>query len=284
MFKQVISLLSITILSFSLSAQPVLKTPAPSPLQTVTQAFGLGEVKVEYSRPGIKNRIVFGDLVPFGKIWRTGANQSTKLTIGDDIKINNVAVAPGTYAIYTIPNQQEWDIMLYKDVTLGGTVSDYKIENELMRFKIKPVMMNDKLETFTIAFNDVTGTTCSLDLMWEKTKVSIPLVADVDTKIVKNIESIMNDDKRPYFAAASYYFDNNKDINKAYEWINKAVADNPDAYYMSHVKAKIQLKMNDVKGALETASQSLEKAKASKDDHYIALNEKLIAEAKKSIK
>ena len=276
----ILLLISISLM-IKTTAQPVLKTPAPSPLQTVTQVFGLGEVKIEYSRPGIKNRVVFGELVPFGKIWRTGANSSTKLTVGDDMKINGSPLAAGTYAIYTIPGQGEWDVMVYKDLKLGGDVGEYKAENELLRFKVKPVAMNDKMENLTIAFNDLTNSTCNLDLMWEKTKVSISLSTDIDGKIVKNIDNIMNNDKRPYFAAASYYFDNGKDLNKALEWINKAVANDPDAYYMSHVKAKIQLKMNDVKGAIATATESLEKAKTQKDDHYIELNTKLIKDASK---
>lgn len=278
-------ILACLLLSTSVAfSQPVLKTPAPSPLQTVTQAFGLGEVKVEYSRPGIKGRTVYGELVPFGKIWRTGANQATKVTIGDDIKVNGTALAAGTYALYTMPGATEWEIMFYKDLTLGGNVADYNTANEAMRFKVKPVAINDKTENFTIAFNDVTGTNCNLDLIWEKTKVSIPLMADIDGKIVKNIETIMNGDKRPYFASASYYFENGKDMNKALEWATKAVADNPDAYWMSHLKAKIQHKMNDTKGALATAQMSMDKAKAEKDDHYTALNEKLIEQIKKGAK
>jgi Protein of unknown function (DUF2911) len=249
-------------------SQPVLKTPAPSPLQTVTQAFGLGEVKVEYSRPGIKGRVVFGELVPYNAIWRTGANQATKITIGDDIKINGTGLSAGTYALYTMPNATEWDVMFYKDLTLGGDVANYKPENEVLRFKIKPTTMNDKMETFTIAFNDVAGTTCKLDLMWENTRVSIPLMADIDAKIVKNIETIMGGDKRPYYSAANYYFENGKDLNKALEWASKAATENPDAYWVSHLKAKIQLKLNDTKGAIATATASMEKAKADKDDHY----------------
>lgn len=276
------TILALLILSSSAAfSQPVLKTPAPSPTQTVTQAFGLGELKVEYSRPGMKGRVVFGDLVPYNAIWRTGANQATKLTVGDDVKVNGTALAAGTYAIYTKPSATEWTVMIYKDLTLGGNVAEYKKENEVMTFMVKPSTMNDKMETFTIGFNDVTSTSCKLDLMWENTRVSIPLTTDIDGKITKNIESIMDGDKRPYFSAASYYFDNGKDLNKALTWINKAVEQNPDAYYMSHVKAKIQMKMGDNKGALATATASLAKAKEQKDDHYTQLNEKLIADLSK---
>lgn len=274
-------LVTVLAFAFQTNAQPVLKTPAPSPLQTVTQAFGLGEVKVEYSRPSVKGRVVYGDLVPYGKIWRTGANQATKITVGEDLKINGNAIAAGTYALYTIPGQTEWEILIYKDLTLGGNVADYKAENELMRFKVKASSMNDKLETFTIAFNDLTSTTCNMDLVWDKTRVSIPMMADIDGKITKNIETIMNGDKRPYFTAANYYLETGKDLTKALEWANKAVEGNPDAYWISHVKAKIQHKLGDAKGATATATMSLEKAKADKDDHYTALNEKLIAEIKK---
>jgi hypothetical protein len=262
-------------------SQPALKTPAPSPLQTVTQAFGLGEIKVEYSRPSMKGRKVFGELVPFGKTWRTGANAATKVTIGEDIKINGTAIAAGTYALYTIPNASEWDIMFYKDLNLGGNVAEYKNENEALRFKVRTSSMNDKMETFTIGFNDITSTSCKMDLMWENTRVSIPVVTEIDAKIMKNIDNIMSGDKRPYFQAANYYYENGKDMNKALEWANKAVADNPDAYWMSHLKAKIQVKLNDTKGAIATATTSMEKAKAEKDDHYVALNTKLIEDIKK---
>ncbi len=136
-----------------------LKTPAPSPSQTIVQAFGIGEIKIDYSRPSVKGRAIFGDLVPYDKVWRTGANASTKITIGDDIKINGTPVAAGTYAIYSIPNAGEWNIMLYKDLTLGGDVGEYKTENEVARFKVKPTAMNDKMETFSIAVNNITNTT-----------------------------------------------------------------------------------------------------------------------------
>lgn len=260
-----------------------LKTPAPSPTQTVTQAFGIGEVKIEYSRPSMKGRVIFGELVPYGKIWRTGANAATKLTLGDDMKVNGTPVAAGTYAIYTIPGTTDWEVMLYKDLTLGGSVEEYKAENELMRFKVKPKPMNDKTETFTIAFNDITFTTCNMDLSWDKTKVSIPLMSDHDAKVMKNIETVLAPgDKRPYFAAASYYFENGKDLSKALEWCNKAIELNPKAYWMTHTKAKIQKEMKDYKGALATAELSKATAVAEKDDHYTELNDRLISELKKA--
>jgi len=261
-----------------------IKTPAPSPAQTVTQAFGLGEIKVEYSRPGVKDRVIFGDVVPFGKIWRTGANSSTKITIGDDVKINGNAVAAGTYALYTMPNLNEWTIMLYKDLTLGGDVGSYKPENELLRFNVKPTMTADKMENLLFNVNNITSTTCNLELIWDRTKVSIPMSTEIDAKIMKQIEKEMAPgDRKPYNTAANYYYDNGKDLNQALIWSTKAVENNPDAYWMSHTKAKIQLKLKDYKGAIATAEMSKAKAAADQDDSYVKNNDKLIAEAKKAM-
>ncbi len=261
-----------------------LKTPAPSPSQIVTQAFGIGEIKIDYSRPSVKGRAIFGDLVPYDKIWRTGANSATKITVGDDIKINGTPVAAGTYAVYSIPNAAEWNIMLYKDLTLGGDVGNYKSENEVARFKVKPTTTNDKVETFTIAVNDITNTTCNVDFMWDKTKVSLAVTSDHDAKVMKNIDAALAKDTRPYFSAANYYFENGKDLNKALEWCNKAAEMNPKAYWITHTKAKIQKEMKDYKGATATAELSKATAVAEKDEHYTALNDKLIAELKKMAK
>lgn len=165
--KLLITFLSIGFSVISeLSAQS-LKTPAPSPLQTVKQNFGLGEISVEYSRPSAKGRAIYGDVVPFGAIWRTGANSSTKITIGEDTKIEGNAIAAGTYAIYTLPGKDAWDIMFYKDLSLGGNVGEYKKEDEVLRVSVKPTAYAQKIETFTINFSDITATTCNVELLWE---------------------------------------------------------------------------------------------------------------------
>jgi len=266
--------------SFTMNGQQ-LKVPAPSPLQTVKQAFALSDITVEYSRPGVKGRVIYGDIVPFGKVWRTGANATTKITFGEDVKVEGNAVAAGTYGIYTVPNKDSWEIMLYKDLTLGGSVADYKTENELLRFKVKPTSIANKVETFTINVADVTPSTCNIELLWENTSVKFSVTADIDTKIMKNIETSLAADSRPYFQAAGYYYDNNKDLKTALEWVNKAVEANPKAYYMFMLKAKIQLKMKDNKGAIATAEQVITLAKDAKNDDYVKQAEKLIAEAKK---
>jgi len=257
-----------------------LKVPAASPTQTVKQAFGISEITIEYSRPGIKGRVVFGEVVPFGKIWRTGANSTTKITFGDDVKIEGVDVKAGTYGFYTIPNADSWEIMLYKDLTLGGNVANYKTENEVIRVKVKPTTLANKVETFTMGLADITSTTANIELTWENTRVAISVVTEIDSKIMKTIESTIVQDTRPFYQAANYYYENNKDLKQALEWTEKAIVANPKAYWVVLLKAKIQLKLNDKKGAIATANQVIIMATADKDDSFIKQAEKLIASAK----
>ncbi|HXB39120.1 MAG TPA: DUF2911 domain-containing protein [Bacteroidia bacterium] len=280
--KKLIALTAAALLFvFNINAQ-TLKVPAPSPLQTIKQNFGIGEVTLEYSRPSIKGRVIFGDVVPFGKVWRTGANATTKITFTEDITLEGKLVVAGTYGIYSVPNKTEWEIMLYKDVTLGGDVANYKPENEVLRVKVKPTLLLTKTETFTMEFADITPTTCSLELVWEKTRVSVKLSTDIDTKVMKNIETVMApSDKRPYYQSASYYYENNKDLNQAFEWVNKAIDQNPKAYWAITLKAKILSKQKDYKGSIETSEKAIVAAKEDQNDDYVKINEKLIAENKK---
>jgi hypothetical protein len=263
-----------------LAKSQALKVPAASPTQTLKQAFGLGEITVEYSRPSAKGRIVYGDVVPFGKVWRTGANSSTKITFTDDVKIDGKDLKAGTYAIYTIPNKEIWDIMFYKDLTLGGNVADYKAENEVLRIQAKPILLGNKVETFTMNIANITAKTASLELDWENTKISIPVSVEIESRIMKAIETNVIKDSRPYYQAASYYYENNKDLKLAFEWVNKALETYPKAYWIMLLKAKIQLKLNDKKGAIASANQVILLATEDKDDNYIKQGEKIINEAK----
>lgn len=280
-FKTIKSItLALIILLGSNAIAQQLKVPAASPTQTVKQAFGISEITIEYSRPGVKGRVVFGEVVPFGKIWRTGANSTTKITFGDDVKIEGVDVKAGTYGFYTIPNADSWEIMLYKDLTLGGNVANYKTENEVIRVKVKPTVLANKVETFTMGLSDITSTTANIELTWENTKVAISVVTEIDSKIMKTIESTIVQDTRPFYQAASYYYENNKDLKQALEWTEKAIVANPKAYWVILLKAKIQLKLNDKKGAIATANQVIIMATADKDDSFVKQAEKLIASAK----
>lgn len=278
--RQTAAVVAITALSSaSLNAQ--LKVPAPSPLQTVKQAFALSDITVEYSRPSAKGRVIYGDVVPFGKVWRTGANSATKITFGEDVKLEGNAITAGTYALYTVPNKDSWEIIIYKDLTLGGDVSNYKKENDVAHFTVKPKALNDKVETFTIEFANITSTSVVIALNWEKTRVEITAVADIDAKIMKNIENSVIKDNRPYYQAASYYYESNKDLVKANEWADMAIANNPKGYWIYMLKAKIQAKSGDKKGAIATAEKVIAIATEEKDDAYVAQAKKLIEENKK---
>lgn len=259
-----------------------IKTPQPSPTASFKQAFGLGEISVNYSRPQVKGRVVFGDLVPFDKMWRTGANGSTKVTFADDVTIEGNKLAAGEYALYTIPGKAEWTIIFHKNTKMWGLgdPGDYKEENDAIRVKVKSQALSSSVENFTISVSDVAASTCKMNLEWEKTKVSFAISTDIDSKISASIEKTLNPkpEASSYYSAASYYYENDKDLNKAIEWVNIAIAGNPTAFWMVHLKAKIYKKMNNKAAAIEAANASKEIAAKAGNTDYVALNDKLIAE------
>ncbi len=257
-----------------------LKVPAPSPLQTVDQAFALSNIKVEYSRPSAKGRTIYGDVVPFGKVWRTGANGATKITFGEDVTIEGKPLAAGTYALYTIPAKDRWEILFSKNLNLGGDVANYNTADEALRVTIIPARLADRVETFTINIGDLTANSARMDIMWENTRASFAVKADIDQKIMATISKTLEVDSRPYFQAAGYYYDNDKDLGQALTWVNKAIEQNPKAFWMQHLKAKIQLKQGDKAGAIASAQKSMDLARAAQNADYVTMNEKLIAQAK----
>lgn len=257
-----------------------LKVPAPSPMQTIDQAFALSNIKVEYSRPSAKGRTIYGDVVPFGKVWRTGANGSTKITFGEDVTIEGKPLAAGTYSIYTIPAKDRWEIMFSKNLNLGGDVANYNTADEALRVTVIPARLTDRVETFTINIGDMTSNSARLDLMWENTRASVAVKADIDAKIMANISKTMEMDSRPYFQAAGYYYDNGKDLGQALTWVNKAIDQNPKAFWMQHLKAKIQLKQGDKAGAIASAEKSMALAREAQNADYVTMNEKIISQAK----
>ncbi len=272
--------IAITALSFSANAQS-LPVPAPSPLQTVKQQFATSNIEISYSRPGVKGRKAFGEVVPFGKVWRTGANGATTIEFGEDVTIDKTKVTKGKYGLVTIPGENEWQVIITKDLNVTSPTA-YKLENDVVRVPVKPTSLNDLVETFTIDVQNIRPTTATVQLKWDRTLVAFDVTAEIDEKVTKAIEKELAADKRPFHQAASYFFDNNKDLKQALEWSTKAVENNPAAFWMSNLKAKIQFKLNDLNGALASAEQSLAKAKESNNDDYVKLNEKLIAEIKSS--
>ncbi len=269
--------------TFTVNAQQI-KTPAPSPAATVKQAFGLGEITIDYSRPLARGRMIFGSVVPYDRVWRTGANATTKITFSDDVTLEGRAVKAGTYGLYTVPGRSSWDIMLYRDLTLAGNVADYKEANEVLRFSVLPQMMTSSVKSFTIGLDAVSATTATMMLMWDKTMVPIKIGTDIDSRVMKNIETAMKPgDTRPYFAAASYYYDSGKDLAQALAWVNKAIEQN-NAFFIVHLKAKILMKMKNYSAAIEAAGESMDLAKEAKNDDYVRMNAKLISEAKAKLR
>jgi hypothetical protein len=275
-------LLAAAIFAFGTTASAQLTTPQPSPTATLTQKVGLTDVEVIYSRPGAKGRTVFGDLVPFGEIWRTGANSATKIKVSSDVKIGSIDVPTGQYAIYTIPGKDEWTIILHKYLENWGA-GGYDQTQDLGRFTIKPSKMMDKYETFTIDFSDLTTSTGNLNLIWENTKISIPVITPADEMVEKQIAKVMEGPSaNDYYQSARFFLEKEKNLDQALVYINKAVESRSDAFWYVHVQAKILAKLGKKKEALASAEKSLAMAKAAKDGDfgYISNNEKLIKEIK----
>ncbi|MEO6961427.1 MAG: DUF2911 domain-containing protein [Puia sp.] len=256
-----------------------IKTPAPSPVQNVKQEFGLSTIELSYSRPGVKSRKIFGDLVPYGIVWRTGANQATTLSFGDSVVIGGTPVPPGKYGLLTIPGPDEWTIIITRQTDVTNP-SAYKADQDIVRVKARTQEFPYPIETFTILFSNIMPASCDLAIVWDKTLVALPIKTNIDSRIMAQINAAMTKDSFPYYTAALYYLDNKKDIYQALEWFNKAVDQNPKAYYMFYQKARCQAKMGKNKEAMATAEQSIRLAKEAKNDDYVALNEKLIATIK----
>lgn len=275
-------LLAAAIFTFGTTASAQLNTPQPSPTATITQKVGLTDVEVNYSRPGAKGRVVFGEVVPFGEIWRTGANGSTKIKVSSDVKIGSIDVPAGQYAIYTIPGKEEWTIILHKYLENWGA-GGYDQTQDLGRFTVKPSKMMDKYETFTIDFSDLTTSTGNLNIIWENTKVSLPIVTPADEMVEKQIAKMMEGPSaNDLYNSARFYFEKDKNLDQALTYINQAVEKRADAFWYVHLQAKILAKLGKKKEALAAAEKSLAMAKAAKDGDfgYIANNEKLIKEIK----
>lgn len=274
-FFKVFSVLALVIFCQS-GAFAQLDIPRPSPMGKVTQDFGLNQITIEYSRPGVKGRVIFGDLVPYGKLWRTGANSATKITLKDDAKFEGKDVPKGEYSLLTIPGAAEWTIIINKDPKAG--VADYDQTKDQARFTVKPTKVTEKVESFTINIANVEIDRATVEIVWENTRAAFTVTTEVDSKVMKQIDEAMKGiPQNTYFRSAVYYLENGKDLNKALEWINLALKEN-ERFFIVHQKAKIQAALGDYKGAIVTAQHSKELAIKEKNDDYVALNDKAIAE------
>ena len=276
--KKMLSPLSIAaFLLLSFNSQAQIETPAPSPGSTVTQKVGMTEIKIEYSRPGMKGRKIFGgDVVPFGELWRTGANSATKITTTDSITIMGKGLAKGSYVLLTKPGKDSWEIIFNKNPAVS--VFDYKPADDVVKVMVKPMANSMTVESFTMGVANITNNSADIEIAWENTVVRIPFTNDVDGKVMAQIKQKLDGPtQNDYFAMSQYYFETGKDLKESLEFANKAIAKG-ERFWMLRHKSLVQAKLGDKKGAIESASRSLALAKEAKNNDYIRMNEKSIIE------
>ena len=271
--KQSISVICL-LLCFNLCYSQRLKTPTLSPFSKISQQVGLTDITLKYSRPSAKGRVVFGELVPYDKVWRTGANRATRITFKEVAKIGGKKIQPGEYAIYTIPNQGYWTIIIHANTSLRSIAGGaYKPSNDVFRFELVPEKNNNYVETFTCQFSEVKTNSLMLDITWENTLISIPIEVEVDKKIESQMLNFMKNPEgiphRTYFEAAQYYSNNGKDLNDALSFIDSALDKSPENFRYGLLKAKILAKMNNYKDALVVVEISNTWAKNKNNANYI---------------
>ncbi len=258
--------------------------PQPSPLASVTERVGVTEVTIEYSRPSVRGRKIFGGLVPYGEVWRTGANAATKIAFSTDVKIGGVGVPAGSYALFTIPGETEWTVILSRVVEGQWGSYAYDPKDDQLRVTVKPAPLSEPLETMTIGLQDMRAGKANLVIAWEKTKVAVEIDTDLVARLKPQIEAVMaGSGEKPYFAAAMFYYDNDLDIALAKEWIEAAAAQQPDAVWIVYRKGLILKKAGDREGAMAAAKQALalaSKAQGPLKAEYTRLSEELIASLK----
>jgi hypothetical protein len=267
---------AIAAITIGTAGAQTLSTPQPSPTQNVKQNFGLSTIELSYSRPGIKGRKIFGDLVPYGQVWRTGANQATTLAFGEEVTIGGTKVPAGKYGLLSIPGEKEWTIIISKQTDVTSPDA-YKQDQDVVRVNVMPMQLPFPIETFTISFDDMRSSSCNLSLMWDKVYLAFPITTDVDSKVMKAIDNIMNKDNRPYFSAASYYYDNGKDLNQALTWVNKATEAIPNTQPWVHtLKTRILAKMGKKEEAMAAAKNAIRIATETKFPEFVKQNEEIM--------
>ena len=256
-------------------------TPQPSPKATVEQRVGLTDVSVEYSRPGVKGRAIFGDLVPFGKTWRTGANSNTKVTFSSDVSIDGQTLNAGSYGLYTVPNENSWEVMFYSESDNSGVPRDWDDTKVIAKTSVEVYSMPMNVETFTITFDDVSGTSAVIGILWEKTYVGIKFEVPTDKLVSETIDAVMaaSPEAGDYYNAAIYYRQQDLDIKKANEWMEKAMSlTEKPAFWQLRQQSLIYAKMGDTDKAIAVAEKSLELSKKAGNEAYIKMNTQSLAE------
>ena len=265
-----------------------INTPRVSPASEVEQMVGLTEIEIEYSRPSMRGREVFGNLVPFGKVWRTGADNSTKISFDTDVIISGKTIQSGTYSIFSIPNKESWEIIFYSDVELWGVPRDWS-ENKIMfssMFDVKKLKKRNTVETFTISFNDLTNNDVNMSISWENTSVDIKIEVPTRSMVESDINKVLSDNPKSsdYYAAAVFYRQENINLDKALEWMNKAIEMNESPRFWQYRQQSLIMAANDkFAEAVDAAKKSLNLAIEADNQDYIKMNSESIAEWSKKL-
>ena len=265
-----------------------INTPRVSPASEVEQMVGLTEIEIEYSRPSMRGREVFGNLVPFGKVWRTGADNSTKISFDTDVIISGKTIQSGTYSIFSIPNKESWEIILYSDVELWGVPRDWS-ENKIVfssMFDVKKLKKSNTVETFTISFNDLTNNDVNMSISWENTSVDIKIEVPTRSMVESDINKVLSDNPKSsdYYAAAVFYRQENINLDKALEWMNKAIEMNESPRFWQYRQQSLIMAANDkFAEAVDAAKKSLNLAIEADNQDYIKMNRESIAEWSKKL-
>ncbi len=281
MKKTVFTILFLGAAIFATNSQAQIQTPAPSPFAKMEQTVGLTKVNIEYSRPGKKGRELFVDVEKWGKPWRTGANASTKISFSDDVKIEGNEVPKGTYALYSIPDKENWTVMLYKDLKLGGNLAEYDKSQEQLRFQVKTIIMDTEMENFAFFIDEIKKNSATIAFMWGKYYIPFNLEVEVESKVMAAIEKTMGGPSRnDYYQAARYYHNTDKDLKQALAWVKKA-NEIESKYWQLRLEAQIQAKLGDKNRALAKIAESSAAAKEAGNNGYAEANNKMAEEWRK---
>ena len=276
--KKLLSIAIIFCISLSVNAQ--IDAPQPSPFGKIEQKVGLTDVTIEYSRPGMRGRTIFGDLVPYGEIWRTGANANTKITFSDDVMINGKELKKGSYAIYSIPAEDNWEVMFYNSTDNWGVPQNWDESKVALKATAETMEMPMDMETFTIVIDELKNDSAALNFIWENTVAMLKLEVPTEKKAMASIEKVMNGPTaNDYFAAGTFYHEAGKDLDKAYQWVSKATEMAGDqAFWMLRRKSLIEAEMGKKKEAIATAKKSMASAEKANNADYVKMNKESIAE------
>lgn len=273
-------MLSLVVMAFAFSSNAQIQTPQPSPSAKVEQTVGLTDITLEYSRPNVRTRTVFGDLVPYGKVWRLGANANTKISFSTDIMVGGKTIKAGTYALFAIPNENAWDIVFYSNASNWGAPQELDESKIVAKVKAETFKLPMDVETFTMSFDNLSSNGATLGISWADVYAGVKFEVPTDKIVAASIDKVMNGPgAADYYAAAVYYYQEGKDIKQAKQWIDKAMSMNKKpAFYQLRQQSLIYAKAGDKKGAIALAKKSLAASKEANNADYIKMNEDSLKE------